>query len=148
MASVISGYISDNIKILKIQDHTTAGTSTVTSDAIDMNGYDSVMVLSSFGTAASNNTVKLQASSDDGGSDDYSDLEGTSVASGSSDEDVFVDLRQAPKRYIKAVYARGTSSTLESVWAFLYNARSLPVDNTTSGTITGEQHTAPAEGTA
>jgi len=146
--NAFTGYLSDNVKILKIQDHTAAGTSAVTSDAIDMNGYDSVMVLSSFGTAASGNTVKLQASSDDGSTDDYSDLEGTSVSSGTSDEDVFVDLRRAPKRYIKAVFARGTSSTLESVWAFLYNARSLPVDNTTSGTITGEQHTAPAEGTA
>lgn len=148
MSSVLPGYLSDNAKFLKIQDHTTAGTSTVTSDAIDMLGYDSVLVLSSFGTAASNNTVKLQQSSDDGSSDAYSDLEGTSVASGSSDEDVFVDLRKPEKRYIKAVFARGTSSTLESVWAILYNARSLPVDNTTSGTIVGEQFTTPAEGTA
>lgn len=148
MSSVLTGYLTDNIKILKIQDHTAAGTSTVTSDAIDMLGYDSVCVLSSFGTAASGNTVKLQASSDDGSADDYSDLEGTSLTSGTSDEDVFVDLRRAPKRYIKAVFARGTSSTLETVWAFLYNARSLPVDNTTTGTIAGEQHTRPAEGTA
>lgn len=146
--NAFTGYLSDNIKILKIQDHTAAGTDAVTSSAIDMNGYDSVMVLSSFGTAAAGNTVKLQASSDDGSADDYSDLEGTSTTSGTSDEDVFVDLKRAPKRYIKAVFARGTSSTLESVWALLYNARSLPVDNTTSGTIAGEQHTAPAEGTA
>lgn len=143
-----SGYLSEHIKIQKVQDHTTAGTSTITTDAIDMAGYDGVLVLSSFGTPASNNTVKLQQSSDDGGSDDYSDLEGTSTTSGSSDEDVFVDLKSPSKRYVKAVFTRGTSSTLESIWALLYRARSLPVDNTTTGTIAGETHASPAEGTA
>ena len=141
-------YISELVKFQKVQDHTSAGTSTVTSDTIDLSGYDGVCVISSFGTAASNNTVKLQQSSDDGGSDDYSDLEGTSTTSGSSDEDVFVDLKSPTKRYVKAVFARGTSSTLESVYAILYRARALPVDNTTTGTIAGETFTAPAEGTA
>jgi len=145
---LFSGYLTDIVKILKIQDHTTAGTSTVTSDAIDMAGYDAVLVLSSFGTAASGNTVKLQQSSDDGSTDTYDDLTGTSVTSGTSDEDVWVDLQRPQKRYIKAVFARGTSSTLESVWAILYRPRNPPVTNVTSGTIIGEKHLTEAEGTA
>lgn len=142
------GFLSERIKLLKVQDHTTAGTSTVTSDAIDMSGYDGCLIVSSFGTAASGNTVKLQQSSDDAAADAYADLTGTSVTSGTSDEDVWIDIQQPKERYLKAVFARGTSSTLESVWAILYNPRSLPVDNTTSGTIVGETFIAPAEGTA
>jgi hypothetical protein len=140
--------LSDSVGLIKVQDHTTANTTTVTSDAIDMLGYEGVLILTSFGTAAANNTVKVQQSSDDGSTDAYSDLEGTSVVSGTSDEDVWVDVVKPTKRYLKLVAARGTSSTLESIWAIRYGARKQPVDNTTSGTIIGEAHVSPAEGTA
>lgn len=137
-----------DIAIQKVQDHTSAGTSTVTSDAIDMQGYEELLVITSFGTAASNNTLKAQQSSDDGSSDGYSDLEGSSVASGTSDEDVWFHLYRPSKRYVKVVGTRGTSSTLESIWALKSGGRKLPVDNTTSGTIIGESSAEPAEGTA
>lgn len=142
------GPLSDKIKITKIQDHTTAGTGAVNGTGVDMAGYEGVIFISSFGTAAANNTVNAAQSDDDGSPDDYTDLEGTSVASGSSDEDVWLDVYRPTKRYVRPEYARGTSSTLESVWAIQYGARSLPVGNTTSGTITGEAHVTPAEGTA
>lgn len=142
------GHLADKVKLLKIQDHTTANTTAVTSDAIDMQGYEGVLVFSSFGTAAAGNTVKLQQSDDDGVADAYSDLEGTSVSSGTSDEDVWIDCYKPSKRYLKAVFARGTSSTLESVWAIRYDARTLAVSNVVSGTIIGEKFVTPAEGTA
>jgi len=142
------GLFSENVKILKIQDHTTAATSAVTSDTIDTQGYGGVFILSSFGTAASGNTVKAQYSDDDAVTDAYSDVVGTSTTSGTSDEDVWIEIKRPAKRYVKAVFARGTSSTLESVWAILYNPTNVPVDNTTSGTIAGEAHVQPAEGTA
>lgn len=142
------GFLSEKVKIVKIKDHSTADTSAVTSDAVDTQGYDGVLFVTSFGTAAAGNTVKVQQSSDDAAADAYADLTGTSVTSGTSDEDVFVDVQRPKERYLKFVAARGTSSTLESMYAILYNPRSLPVDNTTSGTITGETHLSPAEGTA
>lgn len=141
------GLIND-VKLIKIQDHSGAGTSTITSDAVDTQGFGGALFLSSFGTAAANNTVKLQQSSDDAATDGYSDLEGTSVASGTSDEDVFIDILRPAKRYLKFIGLRGTSSTLESMWVLLYNPDSVPVDNTTSGTIIGEANNTPAEGTA
>jgi hypothetical protein len=108
-------------------------------------GFDSVCFVTSFGTAASGNTAEVSQSSDDSS---FSDLAGTNVTSGSSDEDVFVDVKRVEKRYVRLEVARGTSSTLESIWAILYNAKNVPVDNTTTGTIAGEQHASPAEGTA
>lgn len=142
------GHLADKVKLLKIQDHTTANTTAVTSDAVDMQNYEGVLIFSSFGTAAAGNTVKLQQSDDDGDADAYSDLEGTSVSSGTSDEDVWIDCYKPSKRYLKAVFARGTSSTLESVWAIRYDARTLAVSNVVSGTIIGEKFVTPAEGTA
>lgn len=143
---VLTGYLSDNIKITKVQDHTTAGTSTITATSIDMQNYTGVVFLTSFGTAASDNTCHVEGSSDDGSSDSFTDLTSTEVGVASSDEDVWLDIRNPVERYIRFACLRGTSSTLESVWAFQYGGRSLPADNTTAGTIHGETHNSPAEG--
>lgn len=142
------GLLTENVKFVKIQDHTTAATSAVTSDAVDTQGYGGVCLLTSFGTAAANNTIKAQYSDDDAATDAYSDVADTSTSANTSDEDVWIDVKRPAKRYLKFVVARGTSSTLESMWAILYNPTNLPVDNTTSGTITGESFVQPAEGTA
>lgn len=127
---------------------TGAGTSPVTSSAIDMAGYENVFVLVKFGTAAANNVLKAQQSSDDAATDAYSDLEGTASGVGSSDELVWIDIKRPSKRYVKIIATPGTSSTIDAGISFRYGARQLPVDNTTSGTIYGEQFVSPAEGTA
>lgn len=145
-AGVLTGYLSDNILFTKVEDHTTAGTSDVESDSVDMSNYTGVIFVTSFGTAATDNGCHIESSSDDGSSDTFADLTGTEALSGSSDEDVWLDLRNPRERYVRAECLRGTSSTLESVWAIRYGGRSLPTDNTTTGTITGEKHNSPAEG--
>lgn len=145
---MFKGFFSEECKLVKLTDHSTAATSTITSAALDTQGYGGAIIFSSFGTAAADNTVKAQYSDDDAVTDAYSDIAGTSNTSGTSDEDVWVDIKRPAKRYLKAVFARGTSSTLESIWAILYNPTNVPVDNTTSGTITGETFVQPAEGTA
>ena len=137
--------LSDFIKLTKVKDHSTAATSAVNSDGVDMTGYAGVVFLTSFGTAATDNTVEVAQSTDNSS---FADLLGTSVASGASDEDVWVDVYEPQERYVRLEVARGTSSTLESIWALQYGARSIPVDNTTTGTIVGESHVSPAEGTA
>lgn len=140
------GNLSGSIKITKVQDHTAAGTSAVTSDALDMSGFAGVLFLTSFGTAAANNT--LLAAQDTASNGSFTDLLGTSITSGTSDEDVWIDITSPLKRYVRVEVARGTSSTLESIWAIQYGAAAEPIDNTTAGTIIGEAHLAPAEGTA
>lgn len=147
-----AGLLSDCVKLIKVKDHSTADTAAVDSDGVDMDqdgGYEGVLFLTSFGTAAANNTLKAQQSSDNGVADGFSDLEGTLTAPGASDEDHWLDIYKPTKRYVRAEATRGTSSTLESIWALLYGPRNtMNVDNTVSGTITGEGHVSPAEGTA
>lgn len=137
--------LSNHVKITKVQDHTAAGTTAVNSTGVDMAGYEGVLFVTSFGTAASGNTLEAAQSADDS---TYNDLAGTSVTSGTSDEDVWIDVYRPIDRYVRVEAARGTSSTLESIWAIQYGGRVQPVDNTTSGTIIGEAHVSPAEGTA
>lgn len=140
--------LSNFVKITKVADHSTAATTDVDSASVDMAGFEGVLFVSSFGTAASGNTLEAQQSSDDGSSDTFAALAGTAVSSGTSDEDVWVDIYRPQERYVRAHAERGTSSTLESIWAIQYGGRKQPVDNTTTGTIAGEAHVSPAEGTA
>ena len=138
--------LSSNVLITKVQDHSTAATSAVNSTGVDMSGYEGVLFITSFGTAAANNTVNAAQGADN--SADWVDLTGTSVSAGTSDEDVWIDVYRPTERYVRLEAARGTSSTLESIWAIQYGPRKAPVDNTTTGTIIGELHASPAEGTA
>ena len=133
------GYLTDDIKITKVKDHSTAATDAVTSDELDMAGYDGVLFVTSFGTANSGNLVTLHDGATSGG-------EAATVAlitSGSSDEDVILDVRN-PRRYVQLVATRGASSTLESIWAIQYRTRALPVTNALTGTRAVAQFTAPA----
>lgn len=130
MAEVISGYFTDNFAITKVADHTTAGTSDVTSASVDMAGWDGVVFFTSLGTAASGNIVTLHGSSDNSSFSATSALK----SSGTSDEDVAVDLQNPASRYYRAVVTRGTSSTCESIWAIQYHGRSRPQTFAVSGT--------------
>jgi hypothetical protein len=137
--------LSNGVKITKVSDPSTAATTAVNSASVDMTGFEGVLFLTSFGTAAAGNLVNAAQSSDDSS---FADLEGTSVSSGTSDEDVWLDIYRPSERYVRLEAARGTSSTLGDIWALQYGPRSEPVDNAASGTIAGELHVSPDEGTA
>lgn len=134
-------------KIVKIKDHSAASTADVTSDIIDTAGYEGVVFFTSFGTANATNTIKVQQNSANQ-TTGMADVLGTSVASGASDEDVIVEIHQPTARYMQVVGARGASSTLESVWAILYNGTPGLAANSLSGTQIAEQHASPIAGTA
>ena len=137
--------LSSNCKFTKVQDHTTAGTGAVNSDSVDMSGYEGVLFITSFGTAATDNTIEGAQSANDS---NWNDLIGSQVVPGASDEDVWLDIYKPIDRYMRCEIARGTSTTCESIWAIQYGARKGAVDNTTTGTIAGEQHSGLAEGAA
>ncbi len=134
-------------KLVKVADHTAAGTSDVTSSIVDTAGYEGVVFFTSFGSANATNTIKVQQNTANQ-TTGMADLLGTSVTSGSSDEDVIIEVRQPQERYVQVVAARGASSTLESVWAILYNGTPGVAANSVSGTQIAELHVSPAEGTA
>jgi len=140
--------MADSTKITKISDVVSANTGDVNSSGVDMSGYEGALFLSSYGTAASDNILHIEQSDDDGSSDAYSALTGTDVGAGSSDEDQWLDIYRPLKKWLRCVAERGTSTTLENIWVIQYGARNKVVDNTTAGTIHGETHISPIEGTA
>jgi hypothetical protein len=141
--------LSQMVKMTKVKDHTAAGTTDVVSAIVDMAGYEGVMFVTSFGTAAVDNQMYAQQNTANSTSG-MAALEGTNVLSGASpsNEDVWIDIYKPRERYIQVTVEPNTSSTVESIWAFQYGARTQPCVNSVSGTIIGEAHASPAEGTA
>lgn len=140
------GYLTDEVKLKKCADHTAAGTGDVSCLSVDMaedGGWDGVVFITSYGTANANNILKAAQSDDDSS---FTELASAAeIASGTSDEDVVLDIQRPTKRYLKAVPERGTSSTLESVWAMRYRSRKRKVTNVLSGTLALKQAASPAE---
>lgn len=138
----------EGAKLVKIKDHSTASTDAVTSDIVDTAGYQGVVFFTSFGTANATNSIKVQQNTANQ-TTGMADLAGSSVASGSSDEDVIVEIHRPQERYLQVEATRGASSTLESIWACLYGANSSKrTANSVTGTQVAELHVSPAEGTA
>lgn len=141
MQEVIAKFLTDNVKITKLADHSAANTTAITSAELDMAGFEGVVFVSSFGTAAANNVFTLHQSVAPAGEAASVAL----IASGTSDEDVILDVQWNPAyRYAKVVATRGTSSTIESMWAIQYGARSKSQSSALSGTAAVGQFSSPA----
>lgn len=140
-AEVLAGYLNENVKITKISDHQAANTTTVTSDELDMNGYDSIMFLTSYGTPGTGNIATMTQ-----GATGAEAATVASITTVTSDEDLVLDVHidAAVGRYVKLSCARVTSSTLESIWAIQYNAKVKPITNAVSGTLAVGQFNGPA----
>lgn len=149
----MAAFFTENHKIV-IASTTTAGaagSSAVTSSAVDMAGFDSICWIVPLGAivAGAVTSMKMQVSSDDGSADDYSDVTGTSITIADTDDDKlkYLDVQRPGKRYAKLVVSRATqNATLGGIIAFLYNAAQVPVTQGTN--VAGEQWHTPAEGTA
>lgn len=127
--------LSQNSKIELVKAAQIAATSAVESDVVDMSGYDGVLFLTRFGTAAANNSVKVQQGEESNLSDAV-DLEGSGVVSGAdpSNEAIYVDVYKPNKRYVRLYVTRGTSSTLGEIWAIKYGPRKAPQVHAVKGT--------------
>lgn len=134
-------------KLVKIADHTAAGTSAVTSEIVDTAGYQGVVFCTSVSTANATNSIKVQQNTANQ-TTGMADLAGTSVVSGSSDEDLIVEVHKPLERYLQVVVTRGASTTCESIWAVLYGGDTSVSASGVSGTAAAELHVSPAEGTA
>lgn len=149
----MANYLTEDCKF-SIASTTTAGAAgvtTITSSAVNMAGFDGVCFVVPLGTIVSGavTSMKLQQSSDDAGSDDYTDVTGTSITIADTDDDKlkYLDVYRPGKQYLKLVVSRATqNATLGGIVAIQYRAATRPVTQGTN--VAGEQHASEAEGTA
>ena len=145
--------LANNISAIRISNAAAAATTDITSSAVDMQGFEGCIFIVTMGaiTSGAVTSVKLQQSSDDGGSDAYADLEETSVTVADDDDNqvVIVDIKFPRERYLKCIVDRGTqNAVVDGIVALRYGSREQPATNDSSTVVSREVHCSPAEGTA
>lgn len=141
-------------KFVRCKNAVAAGATAITdASGVDMAGFDSVCFIFEFGAivAGAETGVKAQSSSDDGSTDTYADIAGTSVtvADDQDNKIAILDIHRPPERYVKPYVSRATqNATLEGITAILYNGNASPVTQGTTVMSASELHWSPAVGTA
>lgn len=129
-------YRTEQLQVLANQ---AAATTTQNSAAIDMQGWDGVMILGSFATVhATTKYVNVAQSTASGGT--YSDLAGTAQRGVTQFR---YDIYRPRERFLRVEYHRA-SGALGTTWAIKYGARR----HSTTSTQVSEIHLSPTEGTA
>lgn len=122
---------------------TATGTTTISSAAYDMTGFDGITFIVRLGSPASNNSIKVNQSSTSGGS--YTDLTGTSVT-GATNNAKAVSVFGPTKQFVKCSVVRGTTTTIDTLVAIQWKGKGVhPV---AQSNLDYEEWVAPAEGTA
>lgn len=137
--------LTTQLSITKI-DGAGAATGGVNHTAIDMDGYDGLLILTSFGTPAADNNFKLQSS--DASGSGYADVAGSAVNDGVTTKNFAIELYHPLKRYHRLVSTRGTSSTVNDIWVIRYKGRKRAIDNAVSAGLVVKQLVSAAQGTA
>lgn len=148
--------ISNMIKTMRVKVDGTnytgaAGTTDLTSEAIDTAGAEGVRLVTGFGaiTAGAVTSVKVQQCDTSGGT--YADLAGSSITVADTDDNKVAvsDIFRPTKRFIKVVQDRGTqNAVIDFLLAELYFPKAVPATDDTASVISTEKHVSPAEGTA
>jgi hypothetical protein len=118
---------------------------------LDMKGYEGVLVLVHFSAIATGATTSVKMQQDTA-SDmaTAADLAGSKITVADDDDDQvkYVDLHRPSERYVRVVIDKdATNATAESALYIQYGGKVLP-EAQAAGSVEGEEHHAPAEGTA
>jgi hypothetical protein len=122
-------------KILAVENAAAAGTSLLTTEVVDMQGFDSVCFVVKLGDVTDTCELTLTAktnTADSTSSPAPTVLSDTvTFTAGASDADnklLMLDLHKPRDRYVFATLARATANAVvDGIFAILYNAHERPV---------------------
>lgn len=144
--------LSKNVKISSAITPTAgaAGTTDIEGTALDMQGFEGVLMVCTFGAITTNAVTSIKAQQGAAAAlGDAADLLGTAqtIADDDDGETFYIDLYQPEERYVRLYVDRATQNAVVANALYIqYGAREAPV---TQGTgVSGELHIGPAEGTA
>jgi hypothetical protein len=151
---IISHNLARMVDVRRSLNAVAAGTSTQNGTGIDMRGYDGVLFIAGVGTLTATQTTSLKAqqSDDDGGTDTYDDLAGSSsgnLADGDSNKLLVLDIYRPQKRYVRPVVVRGTANAvIDFVLAIPYRGQVMPALLHSTVAKAFKVLSSPAEGAA
>jgi len=129
-----------------------AGTTDIEGSTIDMQGYESVLVIVTMGviTGSAVTSIKMQQDSASG-MGTAADLEGTGQTIADTDDGkiFYIDLHRPMERYVRLYVDRATQNAVVASANYIqYNGGSLKAPVTHETSVSGEFHSEVAEGTA
>lgn len=126
-----------------------AGTSLITSAAVDTAGFRECTFVVPLGTIVSGAVTSLKVQQCDTVGGSYADLLGSNQTIADTDDDGlrYVTIVNPQEQFLKVLVSRATqAATIGGIIAILSGARRKPV--TQPAGVSGEQFVFPAEGTA
>ena len=139
----------DKISVVITPAAGVAGTSDINSSEIDMQNFESVLFIVTFGVITATAVTSIKAQQDTvTGMAGAADLAGTAqTIADSDDEKVFyISVVKPLERFVRLVVDRGTANAVCSAVAIQSGAKKAPV--THGSNVAGESHYSPIEGTA
>lgn len=127
-----------------------AGTNDINGAILDMQGFESVMAIVTFGTITGGAVTSIKMQQDTAaGMGTAADLLGTgqTIADTDGEKTFYIDLVKPQERYVRLVVDRGTQNAVVASATYLqYNGVKAPSTHGTN--VSGETHISVAEGTA
>ena len=140
--------LSKNVKITKVAVAAVSAGTAVNGSAVDMQGFDGVLFMTTIATANAGNFLKVQQDSDVA-LGTAADLADSAVVATANAEVVFVDCYRPAERYVRPVVIRaGANTATGDIYAIQYEGRVKPTDNDITDTIVGTLIVSAAEGNA
>lgn len=141
--------LSANVKITKVKAATAAGTTDINSDGVDMQDFEGVMFIVTFGTITASAVTSIQAdqSTDNSSFDALKDTK-VVVAADDDNQTFFLDIYRPLERYVRMTVDRATqNAVVGEIYAIQYGASIKGITQNVTDKVTGELHTSPIEGT-
>jgi len=114
-----------NTKLTRVENSAVAGTTTLTSDVIDMKGFDGVTFLAALGDVLVNAVITFQAQhGDQSDGSDMTNIAGSSVthtatATDADNKLLALEIARPTKRFLRVTLARTVANTvLDGIFAF------------------------------
>lgn len=127
-----------------------AGTTDINGAALDMTGWEGVLMVITFGAITTNAVTSIKAQQGQASNlSDGADLEGTAQAIADSDDEktFYIDVYRPQERYVRLVVDRGTQNAVVASAEYIqYGPKAAPTSHGTN--VSGETHISPSEGTA
>lgn len=127
-------FIND-VKFISVANAAAAAQSTITTDVVDTQGFDSIAFIVKTGDVTATSVLTLTAKTNSANSTSSPTpttlAETVTFTAGASDADnklMILDLHKPRQRYVFATLTRGTANAeVSSIFAVLYNSHNLPL---------------------
>ena len=149
---MVSGALLESIKVKRVMNAVAAGTTDQNSTEVDMQGWDGVLFIATFGALTATQVTQIKAQQDVvTGMAGAADLAGTLVgplADGDGNKCLALDIYRPQERFVRCVVDRGTANAvIDGVLAIQYKGRLTPTIQDATVAF-AEKWSSPAEGTA